>query len=80
VSNYYRDDAVLLKFGQRVRAHRVKLGMSLREFAYQCDMDFSQIRKIEKGELNTSISHVFLIARNLGISPEELIRDIAASI
>ena len=35
-------------------------------------MEYSQISRIERGIINTSISHVFAIAKALKVEPSEL--------
>ncbi|MCF8245607.1 MAG: helix-turn-helix domain-containing protein [Saprospiraceae bacterium] len=40
--------------------------------AYTADLEFSQISRIERGVINTSISQVFLIAAALGVHPKLL--------
>ena len=61
------------KFGKRVREMRERKGLSQQEFANICDLEYSQINRIELGKINTSISHIFLIAEKLGVTPQELI-------
>ena len=47
--------------------------MSQSELAYDCGMEISQISRMERGLLNTSISNVFLIAKALNMHPKELL-------
>lgn len=47
--------------------------MSQEDLAYECGLEYSQINRIELGKINTSISHLFLIAKALKISPKELL-------
>ncbi len=61
------------KFGNRVRATREAKGLSQPELANECDWEYSQINRIELGKINTSISHLFLLAEKLGVKPSELI-------
>jgi transcriptional regulator with XRE-family HTH domain len=70
---YYRDNEVLKQFGDRVRAVRLSKKMSQEDLAYECGLEYSQINRIELGKINTSISHLFLIAKALKITPQELI-------
>lgn len=69
----YRNEEVIKKLGQKVREVRLSLGYSQEELANLCNLDLSQINRIELGKINTSISHVFLIAEVLKVSPKELI-------
>lgn len=52
---------------------RISLGYSQQELANLCNLDLSQINRIELGKINTSVSHLFLIASILKVSPKELI-------
>ncbi|WP_276131927.1 helix-turn-helix domain-containing protein [Polluticoccus soli] len=64
----------MLKFGKRVREIREKKGISQQELAHLCQLEYSQINRIELGKINTSISHVFLLAENLEVSIQELLK------
>jgi transcriptional regulator with XRE-family HTH domain len=68
----YRDDKTIKKFGQRLREIRQSKGVSQEQLAHDCGLEYSQINRIELGKVNTSISHVALIAKHLGLSPRDL--------
>jgi transcriptional regulator with XRE-family HTH domain len=70
---YYRDDAFLKKFGQKLRELRKAKGISQEELANEAGFPLSQIGRIERGELNTSISHLSAISKALKISPKSLV-------
>jgi len=40
--------------------------------AYEADIEYSQIAKIEKGLINTTVSTVLILAQALGVKPAEL--------
>lgn len=42
------------------------------ELAFQAEIEYSQLSRIERGEINTSISVVNAIAKALNISPKDL--------
>jgi transcriptional regulator with XRE-family HTH domain len=69
----HRNDAVIKQLGSRIREERLKAGLSQQEFADICNLELSQINRIELGKINTSVSHLFLIAEKLGVTPQELI-------
>lgn len=71
---YYRDDKFIKKFGQRLKEIRKEKGMSQEQLALETGFELSQIGRIERGEVNTSISHLAEIANALGVKPEELVR------
>lgn len=69
---YYKDEIFLKKFGQHLYEIRKAKGISQESLAHDCEFPTSQIGRIERGEINTSISHVAKIAEALGISASEL--------
>jgi transcriptional regulator with XRE-family HTH domain len=69
---YYRDDKFIKRFGQRLREIRKSKRMSQEQLAWDTGFELSQIGRIERGEVNTSISHVSAIAKALKVKPEEL--------
>lgn len=69
----YRDDKVIKALGQKIRDARQSKGLSQQELANLCNVELSQINRIELGKINTSVSHLFLVAEKLGVPPQELI-------
>lgn len=69
---YLKDKNNIVKFGNRLRELRLAKGYSQEDFANECGLPLSQIGRTERGEINTSISHVFLIAKTLKVHPKEL--------
>ena len=47
--------------------------LSLRELETKCDLDFSQISKIENGRWDSQLSTIFELAKGLGVSPKDLL-------
>ncbi len=70
---YIRNEKVLRAVGMNIRKLREKSGFSQQEFADLCDMELSQINRIELGEINTSVSVLFIIAEVLKIKPSKLL-------
>jgi transcriptional regulator with XRE-family HTH domain len=64
--------AQLVKFGNRLSEIRKKKGLSFRELAAQCNVDYSDIAKYENGEKNLTILTILELASGLGIHPREL--------
>jgi transcriptional regulator with XRE-family HTH domain len=69
---YYRDDKTIKKFGKKLRELRQFKGISQEQLAHSCGLEYSQINRIELGKVNTSISHVALLAKHLGVTPSDL--------
>jgi len=61
------------KFGERLKDIRQSKNLSLRVMAANCDLDDSQISKIENGKKNIQLSTIFELAKGLGIEPKELL-------
>lgn len=59
--------------GNRIREVRLSKGMSLETLAFETGLEYSQVSRIELGKINTSVSHLFLIASALKVKPGELI-------
>ena len=64
-SSYHRDEDFIKKFGKRLREIRKSKKVSQEELAFKCGFELSQIGRIERGNINTSISHVSAIAKAL---------------
>ena len=69
---YYRDEKFIKKFGLKLKEVRKSKGFSQELLALETGFELSQIGRIERGEINTSISHVAAIAKTLKVKPEEL--------
>lgn len=69
---YFRDDQFVKKFGKQLREIRKAKKITQEELVYRTGFELSQIGRIERGTVNTSISHVAAIAKALDIPPAEL--------
>jgi transcriptional regulator with XRE-family HTH domain len=68
-----RDTKLITAVGRKVRALRIERGLSQARLSYQCEIELSQINRIELGKINTSISHLGAIAKALGVQPKDLL-------
>ena len=64
----------LQKFGENILKRRIELGLSYRQLAQKCDVDFSAISKIEKGLKSFEFSTIIELARGLEIHPRDLFK------
>ncbi|MDG4652790.1 helix-turn-helix domain-containing protein [Chryseobacterium arthrosphaerae] len=64
--------AFLKSFGKRIEALRTEKKLSLRQLSQNCDIDYSDISKIEKGLRNIQMSTVLELAKGLDITIKEL--------
>ena len=70
---YFRDDEFLLRFGARLKELRKFKNLSQEQLAWKAGFELSQVARIERGEINTSISHQSKLAEVLGVSPKEML-------
>lgn len=69
---YIRDNKSLKAFGKQLQKLRIQKGFTQAQLAADCNMEISQISRIERGLLNTGISQICIIAQCLEISPKDL--------
>ena len=70
---YLRHEAGIKKFAQRLKEIRLKKNISQEELAFKAGLEFSQVSRIERGIIKTSISHLFALADALKKQPSELL-------
>ena len=70
---YYKDEDALTKVGLKIREARLSKQISIERLANDCEVDTSQIGRMELGKVNFSISYLFRIAKALQIDPKELL-------
>ncbi|MBS1511654.1 MAG: helix-turn-helix transcriptional regulator [Bacteroidetes bacterium] len=63
----------LKSFGKNLKKIREKKGVSLRELAASCNVDHSNIGKIEKGEFNITLLTILELSKGLEIHPKKLL-------
>ena len=63
---------LLKSFGNNLKNIRKRKGLSYRELAQLCDVDHSQISKIEKGLISIQITTLAELSKGLEIHPKEL--------
>jgi len=69
----YNDKEIQLKFGENLRRLREGKGYSLNDLATRCDLDKSNISKIDNGHFNLQLTKIVELARGLGIEPKQLL-------
>ncbi|MEF2175500.1 MAG: helix-turn-helix transcriptional regulator [Candidatus Absconditabacteria bacterium] len=63
---------IRVKFGQRVRELRKKLGLSQEELALKCGLHRTYIGIIERGEKNVCLENIEIIANALEVKIKDL--------
>ena len=71
---YQRHEKFISAFGDNLRKIRLSKGISQEDLADKADLTLSQVGRIERGVINTSISTVNSLATALEIDPQELFR------
>ena len=62
----------IIEFGKNLRLIRKSKGISMEKLANLADFEYSQISRIELGQINTSLDTVFKLAKALSIDAKEL--------
>jgi len=69
---YIRDEKFLKDFGINLRKVRKRKSITQEKLAFSIGIEISQISRIERGILNTSISTIKAIANDLDIPVKDL--------
>lgn len=70
---YFRNQEVIVKFGNRLRKLRVAAGLTQERVYFGTGISQSQVANTESGRLNTSLSHVALYAEFYGLQSHEIL-------
>ena len=73
VKKYYKDEELLKRIGAKIRDTRLLKEISQETLANECEIDYSQVNRMELGKVNFSISYLYRIAKALHIKPQELL-------
>lgn len=69
-----RNDAYLVAFGKHLRQIRLEKGLTMEALAFDAGIEYRQLGRIERGEVNTTISTVLAIAQALRVDTADLFR------
>lgn len=69
----HNKDTVAKLIGMRIRQLRMESHLTLETLAFNADMDYTQLSRIELGKINTSIFQIHKIAAALEISSSDII-------
>ncbi|GMN06303.1 hypothetical protein MTsPCn5_16920 [Croceitalea sp. MTPC5] len=61
----------LRAFGKRLQQLRKSKELSYRKMSTMCDIDYSDISKIEKGQVNIQLSTILELSKALEVEPKE---------
>ena len=62
------------ELGKRVRAHREAQGLTQEQLADRCELDWTFLGKVERGQRSPRLHNLLKIAHGIGIDPGELIK------
>lgn len=65
---------LLEQFGGHIRKIRLSKKLSYRRMATLCNIDFSNLRKIEQGKLNITLLTIYELAKGLDVPIENLFK------
>lgn len=69
-----RDQELIHKFGKHLKKLREERGMTQEQLAIAADIPVNQVGRIERGEVNTTISTLFALANGVSANPEVLLK------
>jgi transcriptional regulator with XRE-family HTH domain len=67
------DKLALEKFGNNLRRLRKAKGLTLRDLSAACNIDYSNILKIEQGKINITFTSIIDLASALELNPSALL-------
>jgi transcriptional regulator with XRE-family HTH domain len=67
-----RDNKILTVFGKKIKELRKQQKISQAQLAFEANIPREQVGRIERGQVNTTISSVVAIAKALKTHPKEL--------
>ena len=69
---YLEESAFLIAFGKNLRKYRKLKGLTQEQLANDLNIEISQISRIERGIINTSIGNINAISKILKIDTKDL--------
>lgn len=63
----------IIAFGKNLRKTRKARNLSMEQLAHLCNVEYSQISRIELGQINTTLNTIKMLADALEIHPKELL-------
>jgi len=69
-----KDKKYIKSFGKNLKRIRKEVGLSQENLAFDADIPLSQVGRIERGEVNTTISTVYALSKALKINITDLFK------
>ena len=70
----YNYEAVIKRITQKIKEIRLSRGLSVQELAYRCDMERSNLSRLEAGRTNMTIKTLCTICNALEIKVADVIK------
>ena len=70
---YFKDEEFLKQIGGKIRDVRTALNLSIEALANECEVDYSQIQRMELGKVNFNVSFLSKVAKALKVGPKDLL-------
>lgn len=70
--NKHEKNTILINFGKNLRLTRLEKGFTQEQLANELGIEISQISRIERGVINTSITTLYSISKVLNVNVSEL--------
>ena len=67
---------VAQKIGSKIRSIRVSKGLTIEQLAFDIGVEYTQLSRIERGKINTSVFQIFLISKALNVAFSEIINSL----
>lgn len=68
-------EQTILKIATRIRTLRISKNMTIQELAYRCDMERSNMSRIETGKINLTVKTLCKICNALEITLFDLVNE-----
>lgn len=65
-------EEIAVTLGKKIRSLRTRKNMTIEQLALESGMEYTQLSRIERGKINTSVYHLYLISRPLKIQLSDL--------
>lgn len=72
MAKYLRNEPLIKAVGSKLRQLRKKKGLTMMDLVDLSGIEYNQLSLIERGKVNTSISHIEKLANVLGIKLKDL--------
>ena len=71
-----KKNEISLLVGKKIRCLRQDRGLTMEQLAFEVGIEYTQLSRIERGRINTSVFQLFLISKALDIGFSEITNDL----